>query len=130
MNRTSRIVKPFLGIVVIIGGVFLLMAQSNGKIPKLSGITAEDEHPSGCHDEEDTDGLQDVSQLRRCRVRFQYHHPQDTLPESDGIPLRVRLRGECLDCHTLDVENGTMGIRSAPKNWWPATVGRLTDSLS
>ena len=145
MRTIHRVLIPVLAAALIFAGAAAL-TWAEGEV-KLSGITAEDEHPNGCVDchrmtsdgndyrlnagLKEISGHPDVTRIVRtlpgdCAM---CHKP--TVP-AGGLSNVVHMahyanadenhyveyyQGECLACHALNTATGEMTNKSGPKNW-------------
>jgi len=136
-----------LTVVVVLVGVFLASNLMGSDVPKLSGVTVKDEHPNGCvdchvkvSDEKDYRMPAEIAHVENhppidkvvkivpkdCGMchkpdakagalnlvthKFHYQNPSENHFISN-------YNGDCLNCHSLDMNTFKMGVKSGPANW-------------
>lgn len=139
MTKRTRFIVAVTVMVAVTA--FGLWAQEHVKLP---GINSEDQHPNGCVDCHKISG--DSDYRLNVSLREVAGHPAidsivNTLPDdcmmchgSYAAKLNTITHtshyanpeenhfvayygGQCLECHSIDVDTGKTDVKSGPKNW-------------
>ncbi len=141
MGMKKRTRYSIIIVTMIVVAAFSLWAQDLAKLP---GINAEDEHPQGCVDCHTAGDGRD-SRLNVSLEELEGHPPVDnivkTVPDDcmmchganasnlstithashyqnpEENYFVANYDGQCLECHSLNIESGRMSVKNGPKNW-------------
>ena len=144
MKIARSIMAAAIAIALVFSGALILAFADDGA-PLLSGITVADEHPNGCVDCHKKSGDDDY-RLNVSLMELDHPDITSivkNLPGDCGMCHRegskagaISLQthrihyqnasenhfvtsygGECLACHSLNVEDGVMTVKSGKANW-------------
>jgi hypothetical protein len=136
-----------LTVGVVLAGMLLATNLMGADVPKLSGITVKDERPNGCVDCHVKVSDEKDDRMPAELAHFEKHPPIDkvvkVVPKDCGMCHKPDAKagalsqlthknhfqkpsentfvtnhnGDCLSCHSLDMNTFKMGVKSGPANW-------------
>ena len=147
MRRLRGFIVALATATLILGMSVLLLGADDGDGPYLPGVTQVDDHPNGCVDchrqvSAESDYRLNVS-LKEMEGHPDISRMVKTMPKdcamchkagaSAGLLSNVvheahyedpaenhfvsSYQGACLSCHTLNLSDGSMTMKSGAKNW-------------
>ena len=145
--KRGRMALCFMVVLLVLGGIDSLSAQSAGGVSNLPGITTKDPYPNGCVDCHKDAGSGKDYRVLTMLAKISTHPkidkivkvvPDDCLmchkagpkpPVFSQVMHKAHFEkpatntfvttytGSCLNCHSLDQSTGAMNVKSGPKNW-------------
>ncbi len=142
MSKSIRRITILSGMILVFSAIFIITSVWGADVPQLAGITTKDQRPNGCVDCHKGD----IS-IPAVTNKIENHPPVDkitkTVPDDcfmchkedtkvgvlnvathkqhfsnpEKNEFITKYKGDCLNCHTLDMNTFNMGIKSGPANW-------------
>ncbi len=147
MKKLRKLLPIIISLMLVLAGSLIVTSLWGTDVTPLAGITVKDQRPNGCvdchrkvDDEKDYRLPVGLSKIKNhppiekvvktvpndcmlCHKENTKAGPLNLITHKDHYQQPEKnnfvsvYKGDCLNCHSLDMTTFKMGIKSAPANW-------------